>query len=200
MSTSTLVKNTKAPLQSKIVWDDCPSSEGIVLTPFVNQNQTPVPWQIPILVMTMMKILRTQKRQWWCWTTRLKKILRVIIRYKHLQITKIGGHKWFPFVVSEQALFEVQIDTDTKKMIPNSKSSSEQYADRYDARVIVLICVWYFFSACTLYLNKYLVAFENADSATLSSCQMLMTMFLGFFQQRHSLGTYAERDLCDWYS
>lgn len=99
------------------------------------------------------------------------------------------------FIVSEQALFEVQIDTDTKKMIPNSKSSSEQYADRYDARVIVLICVWYFFSACTLYLNKYLVAFENADSATLSSCQMLMTMFLGFFQQRHSLGTYAERDL-----
>ena len=111
-------------------------------------------------------------------------------------LIKIAGYKERQSQVasffSEQALFEVQIGTDTTKMIPNSKSSSDQqYADRYDGRVIVLICTWYFFSGCTLYLNKYLVAMADADSAALSSCQMLMTMFLGFFQQRHSLGMFA---------
>ena len=44
--------------------------------------------------------------------------------------------------------------------------------DRYDTRVITVIILWYFWSGCTLYLNKYLVDYQDADAALLSSIQM----------------------------
>ena len=49
----------------------------------------------------------------------------------------------------------------------------EQYADKYDTRIITIIILWYFWSGCTLYLNKYLVDFQDADSALLSNIKLL---------------------------
>merc|ERR1711994_940799 len=77
--------------------------------------------------------------------------------------------------------------------------------DRYDARVITIIILWYFWSGCTLYLNKYLVDYQDADATLLSSIQMGMTIIIGYFQQKHSFGLYtveparSRKPLCSKY-
>jgi len=90
-----------------------------------------------------------------------------------------------------------------KKMISVSKMSD--LTDRYDARVITIIILWYFWSGCTLYLNKYLVDYQDADATLLSSIQMGMTIIIGYFQQKHSFGLYtveparSRKPLCSKY-
>ena len=66
-----------------------------------------------------------------------------------------------------------------KKMISVSKMSD--LTDRYDARVITIIILWYFWSGCTLYLNKYLVDYQDADATLLSSIQMGMIYLYIFY-------------------
>ena len=57
---------------------------------------------------------------------------------------------------------------DAKKMISAKGNFTEQYKDKYSSRIITIIFLWYFWSGCTLYLNKYLVDFQNADPTMLS--------------------------------
>ena len=64
---------------------------------------------------------------------------------------------------------------DAKKMISAKGNFTEQYKDKYSSRIITIIFLWYFWSGCTLYLNKYLVDFQNADPTMLSKLSYIHT-------------------------
>jgi len=44
------------------------------------------------------------------------------------------------------------------------------------------LAAWYFFSGCTLFLNKYILSTLSGDAALLGFVQMVMTMFCGYLQ------------------
>lgn len=46
--------------------------------------------------------------------------------------------------------------------------NGEKFAERIDGRVIAAIVLWYFWSGCTLFLNKYLIDLTDGDAAILS--------------------------------
>lgn len=52
------------------------------------------------------------------------------------------------------------------------------------------LLLWYFWSGCTLFLNKYVVFFMKGDPIFLACSQMWMTMLLGFVQLYYPLGMY----------
>lgn len=57
-------------------------------------------------------------------------------------------------------------------------------------RAIMFLLLWYFWSGCTLFLNKYVVFFMKGDPTFLACSQMWMTMLLGFVQLYYPLGMY----------
>ncbi|XP_074039775.1 solute carrier family 35 member E2A [Leptinotarsa decemlineata] len=57
-------------------------------------------------------------------------------------------------------------------------------------RAIIFLLLWYFFSGCTLFLNKYILAYQNGNPAVLGACQMLMTAACGFIQLYFPCGMY----------
>ncbi|XP_056642652.1 solute carrier family 35 member E2A [Diorhabda sublineata] len=57
-------------------------------------------------------------------------------------------------------------------------------------RAIVFLLLWYFFSGCTLFLNKYILTYENGNPTVLAACQMLMTATCGFIQLYFPCGMY----------
>jgi len=44
------------------------------------------------------------------------------------------------------------------------------------------LILWYFFSGCTLFLNKYILTSLDGDPVLLGTCQMIMTMMCGYLQ------------------
>jgi len=44
------------------------------------------------------------------------------------------------------------------------------------------LVLWYFFSGCTLFLNKYILTSLSGDAALLGTCQMVATMICGYLQ------------------
>lgn len=48
--------------------------------------------------------------------------------------------------------------------------------------VLLLLVLWYFFSALTLFTNKYIVSFRKADPTVIGTEQMLVTSICGFIQ------------------
>jgi solute carrier family 35 protein E2 len=47
-------------------------------------------------------------------------------------------------------------------------------------RALGCLILWYFFSGCTLFLNKHIISHTNGDPLTLAASQMLVTLLLGF--------------------
>ncbi|KAG8230340.1 hypothetical protein J437_LFUL000611 [Ladona fulva] len=60
----------------------------------------------------------------------------------------------------------------------------------FNIRAIFFLVLWYFFSGCTLFLNKYILSFMHGDPAVLGTCQMLMTTTCGFIQMYIPCGMY----------
>ncbi|CAF0717269.1 unnamed protein product [Brachionus calyciflorus] len=52
--------------------------------------------------------------------------------------------------------------------------------------VLFLLFLWYFFSALTLYTNKYIVTTRKIDPTLIGTAQMLVTSLFGFFQLRNT--------------
>ncbi|KAL1116681.1 hypothetical protein AAG570_005153 [Ranatra chinensis] len=52
------------------------------------------------------------------------------------------------------------------------------------------LVLWYFFSGCTLFLNKYILTYMQADPTLLGTFQMLMTGVCGFIQLYFPCGMY----------
>ncbi|KAF4525280.1 hypothetical protein B566_EDAN009363 [Ephemera danica] len=57
-------------------------------------------------------------------------------------------------------------------------------------RAIFFLILWYFFSGCTLFLNKYILTYMKGDPTLLGTFQMLMTTACGFVQMYVPCGMY----------
>uniref|UniRef100_A0A915KKD6 Sugar phosphate transporter domain-containing protein n=1 Tax=Romanomermis culicivorax TaxID=13658 RepID=A0A915KKD6_ROMCU len=84
-----------------------------------------------------------------------------------------------------------------KLMIPNEESSN--FGDDYkegllNFRAISLLVLWYFFSFCTLFLNKYILSTMQGEPTLLGAIQMMATTCLGFIQMYFPCGLYRKND------
>ncbi|KAH9514140.1 hypothetical protein Btru_030386 [Bulinus truncatus] len=61
----------------------------------------------------------------------------------------------------------------------------------FNPRAFTFLMLWYFFSACTLFLNKYILATLKSDPTLLGAMQMVMTTVFGFIQMYLPLGMYT---------
>ena len=50
----------------------------------------------------------------------------------------------------------------------SSLKRDDQFNDRFDSRIIMVLVLWYFWSALTLFINKYLIDIHDGDTAILS--------------------------------
>ncbi|XP_066254130.1 solute carrier family 35 member E2A-like [Euwallacea similis] len=57
-------------------------------------------------------------------------------------------------------------------------------------RALTFLLLWYFFSGCTLFLNKYILATLNGNPTILGAFQMLLTATCGFIQLYFPCGMY----------
>ncbi|XP_064611452.1 solute carrier family 35 member E2A-like [Liolophura sinensis] len=58
-------------------------------------------------------------------------------------------------------------------------------------RAIFFLILWYLFSACTLFLNKYILSTLKGEPTLLGTMQMVMTTVFGFLQMYLPLGMYV---------
>ncbi|KAI4466286.1 solute carrier family 35 [Holotrichia oblita] len=59
-----------------------------------------------------------------------------------------------------------------------------------NVRAIIFLLLWYIFSGCTLFLNKYILTYLNGNPTVLGACQMLTTASCGFIQMYFPCGMY----------
>ncbi|XP_012280925.1 solute carrier family 35 member E2-like [Orussus abietinus] len=60
----------------------------------------------------------------------------------------------------------------------------------FNPRALFFLTLWYIFSGCTLFLNKYILSYMEGDLTILGACQMLMTAICGFIQMYFPCGMY----------
>nr|CAD7256039.1 unnamed protein product [Timema shepardi] len=60
----------------------------------------------------------------------------------------------------------------------------------FNARAMFFLILWYLFSGCTLFLNKYILSYMKGDPTILGTFQMLMTTICGFIQMYYPCGMY----------
>lgn len=58
----------------------------------------------------------------------------------------------------------------------------------------MFLILWYFWSGCTLFLNKYVVFFMKGDPVVLACSQMWVTLVLGFVQMYFPLGMFQAHE------
>uniref|UniRef100_A0A0A9Z2H3 Solute carrier family 35 member E2B n=1 Tax=Lygus hesperus TaxID=30085 RepID=A0A0A9Z2H3_LYGHE len=73
--------------------------------------------------------------------------------------------------------------------IPNTTQDPHK-GGLLNCRALFFLVLWYFFSGCTLFLNKYILSYMDADPALLGTFQMLMTGVCGFIQLYFPCGMY----------
>ncbi|CAG7826721.1 unnamed protein product [Allacma fusca] len=62
----------------------------------------------------------------------------------------------------------------------------------WNIRAFTFLILWYIFSGCTLFLNKYIMTTLNGDPTLLGTCQMSMTLVCGFIQMYFPCGMYRK--------
>ncbi|KAL2716890.1 solute carrier family 35 member E2 [Vespula squamosa] len=60
----------------------------------------------------------------------------------------------------------------------------------FNPRALLFLTLWYVFSGCTLFLNKYILSYMEGNPTILGACQMLMTAICGFIQMYFPCGMY----------
>lgn len=60
----------------------------------------------------------------------------------------------------------------------------------FNPRALLFLTLWYVFSGCTLFLNKYILSYMEGDPTILGACQMLMTAICGLIQMYFPCGMY----------
>ncbi|XP_029643729.1 solute carrier family 35 member E2A isoform X1 [Octopus sinensis] len=76
----------------------------------------------------------------------------------------------------------------------NSTLSREESCEKVgllNLRAFIFLLLWYFFSFCTLFLNKYILSTLSGDPTLLGAMQMVMTTVLGFVQIYLPCGMYV---------
>lgn len=74
------------------------------------------------------------------------------------------------------------------------KNARYRYSDSRglcNFRAFFFLILWYIFSGCTLFLNKYILSYMNGDPTVLGTFQMLMTTICGFLQIYIPCGMYS---------
>lgn len=74
---------------------------------------------------------------------------------------------------------EIRTDTSEVKSVVIERQGG--LANRF---VLLLLVLWYFFSALTLYTNKYIVTSNKVDPTIIGTVQMIITCLCGFIQLR----------------
>lgn len=77
---------------------------------------------------------------------------------------------------------------------PPSISTREESPEKtglLNVRAFLFLLLWYFFSFCTLFLNKYILSSLHGDPTLLGAIQMVMTTVLGFVQIYLPCGMYV---------
>ncbi|GFO26249.1 solute carrier family 35 member e2-like [Plakobranchus ocellatus] len=72
-----------------------------------------------------------------------------------------------------------------------ASSQDKEKLGLFNVRAFTFLILWYFFSACTLFLNKYILATLKSDPTLLGAMQMVMTTVFGFIQMYLPLGMYT---------
>lgn len=73
----------------------------------------------------------------------------------------------------------------------NTRSkSNETTKGLFNVRASFFLVLWYLFSGCTLFLNKYILSYMNGDPTVLGASQMIMTTLCGFIQLYVPCGMY----------
>ncbi|XP_078615406.1 solute carrier family 35 member E2A-like [Branchiostoma floridae x Branchiostoma japonicum] len=84
--------------------------------------------------------------------------------------------------INEQELIKItQMQVESKDTPPENKGLLEKGA-------IIFLFLWYFFSFCTLILNKYILSEMDLNAQFLGAWQILCTTVLGFIQLRLPCG------------
>lgn len=79
------------------------------------------------------------------------------------------------------------------KMVNETRTKDETTnAGLLNVRALWFLFLWYFFSGCTLFLNKYILTYMEGDSILLGCVQMLMTMTCGYIQIHYPCGMYKK--------
>lgn len=78
----------------------------------------------------------------------------------------------------------------TKTIIIKSDMDDPENQGLLNPRAMFFLILWYFFSFCTLFLNKYIMSTLGGDPTLLGAMQMVMTTSLGFLQMYLPLGFY----------
>jgi len=81
----------------------------------------------------------------------------------------------------------------TSSIIIRAQDEDEKEGLR-NPRAMLFLAIWYFFSFCTLFLNKYILSTLRGDPTLLGAMQMVMTTTLGFIQLYLPLGFYKAVD------
>ncbi|PRD27244.1 UNVERIFIED_CONTAM: Solute carrier family 35 member E2 [Trichonephila clavipes] len=58
------------------------------------------------------------------------------------------------------------------------------------SKAVLCIILWYFFSFTTLFLNKYILAYEQGDPTLLGSAQLLMCCVCGYLHLKYPCSLY----------
>lgn len=98
---------------------------------------------------------------------------------------------------SDSEFVELIAADDTTKKDDNEKivvMNESEMADRIGAKAILFLALWYFWSGCTLFFNKYIVAYLKGDPTILGCTQMIATLVLGYVQLYFPLGMFELSD------
>ncbi|KAJ8667811.1 hypothetical protein QAD02_009474 [Eretmocerus hayati] len=108
----------------------------------------------------------------------------------HYMQVSVGAGTLLPLISSGQ----IKSHTD------NSHRRKDEQILTYDAkgglfnpRALLFLILWYIFSGCTLFLNKYILSYMQGDPVILATGQMSMTAILGLTQMYFPCGMYQAK-------
>ncbi|XP_072758053.1 solute carrier family 35 member E2A [Anoplolepis gracilipes] len=88
-------------------------------------------------------------------------------------------------------------DTQSKQYLDHARKredvivlTSDTKGGLFNSRALLFLTLWYVFSGCTLFLNKYILSYMEGDPTILGACQMLMTAICGLIQMYFPCGMY----------
>ncbi|XP_019614180.1 PREDICTED: solute carrier family 35 member E2-like [Branchiostoma belcheri] len=98
--------------------------------------------------------------------------------YSHSEMLHDPKH----LTINEQELIKItQMQVESKDATPENKGLLEKGA-------VIFLFLWYFFSFCTLILNKYILSEMDLNAQFLGAWQILCTTVFGFIQLRLPCG------------
>jgi len=104
-----------------------------------------------------------------------------------------GSSEEFVMVSDDPSRKSDQHEPPRIKMVNETRNKDETTnAGLLNVRALWFLFLWYFFSGCTLFLNKYILTYMEGDSILLGCVQMFMTMACGYIQILYPCGMYKK--------